>query len=129
MFVHIYSQFLTHHTTEIKYMYLHLFSTSRKKSPFPPFSNTGVVLVSSKSKAMVLEGKWGTSVHHTPLSSSCTFLSRRKLLTREAGGRHCSGGESGGVIETEKEKNGNSKMEIVSSGLAHSVDTVCLSEM
>lgn len=44
-------------------------------------------------------------------------------------GCHCSGAEWGDVIEPAKEKNGSSEMEVVSSGMANSGDTVHLSEM
>ena len=64
----------------------------------------------------------------TPPSPSSTLLSRRKLRVEEAVGHHCSGAEAGDVIETAKE-NGNSEMEIVSSGMASSGDTVRLSEI
>lgn len=114
-------------SSSLSFFFLHF----QKKSQFPSFSNTGVVRVHSPK----LWWWKGSGAHpsithqHTPLSPLCTFLSRRKLLTRQAGGCHCSGGESRGVIKTEKEKNSNTKMEIVSSELANSVDTVCLSEM
>lgn len=71
--------------------------------------------------------KRGMSVPQLALSPSSTFLSRRKLLVKDVA-HHCSGAESGGVIETAKEKNGNSKMEIVSSEMAKPGDPVALSE-